>query len=166
MKRKVSWAAALAGMAVAAGVLSSALPSTASERAAAVSAAPAVPVLAWKPCDDGFQCATARVPLNYRDPRGAQISIAVISHKATGPGRSLGWLFFNGGGPEPQVSTMSSVYPPPPGGVAGTVQHHHLRPARHGLQHPGPLLPDGSGGAGGARRAAGVPSRQGTGSRL
>ena len=93
MKRKVSWAAALAGMAgvaVAAGVLSGAAPSAASETAAAVSAvsaaAPTVPVLAWKPCDDGFQCATAQVPLNYRDPGGAQISIAVISHKATGPG--------------------------------------------------------------------------------
>lgn len=93
MKRKVSRAAALAGMAgvaVAAGVLSGAAPSTASETAAAVSAvsaaAPTVPVLAWKPCDHGFQCATARVPLNYRDPGGAQISIAVISHKATGPG--------------------------------------------------------------------------------
>jgi hypothetical protein len=93
MKRKVSWAAALAGMAgvaVAAGVLSGAAPSAASETAAAVSAvsaaAPTVPVLAWKPCDDGFQCATARVPLNYRDPGGAQISIAVISHEAAGPG--------------------------------------------------------------------------------
>jgi pimeloyl-ACP methyl ester carboxylesterase len=74
-------------------------------------AGPAVPVLAWKPCDDGFQCASARVPLNYRDPRGAQISVAVISHRATGPGPGLGWLFFNGGGPNPQVSTMSTVYP-------------------------------------------------------
>ncbi len=73
--------------------------------------APAVPVLSWKPCDGGFQCATAHVPLNYRDPRGAQISIAVISHRATSPGRNLGWLFFNGGEPEPQLSTFSRVYP-------------------------------------------------------
>jgi pimeloyl-ACP methyl ester carboxylesterase len=68
-------------------------------------------VLAWKPCDDGFQCATARVPLNYRDPSGAQIGIAVISHQATGPGPSLGWRFFNGGGPEPDVAAMPSTYP-------------------------------------------------------
>jgi hypothetical protein len=93
MKRKVPRAAALAGMAgadVPAGVPSGAAPPMAPETAAAVSAVPAaaptVPVLAWKPCDDGFQCATARVPLNYRHPRGAQISIAVISHEATGPG--------------------------------------------------------------------------------
>jgi pimeloyl-ACP methyl ester carboxylesterase len=115
MKRKASWAAALAGIAgtaVAAGVLSGAGPSTAPETAAAVSTAPpAVPALAWKPCDDGFQCATAHVPLNYSDPGSAQISIAVTSHQATGPGASLGWLFFNGGGPEPQVSTFSSIYP-------------------------------------------------------
>lgn len=108
MKRKISWATALAAVAVAVGALSGAGPSTASETAAA---APTVPVLAWKPCDDGFQCATARVPLSYRDPRGAQISVAAISHRATGPGRSLGWLFFNGGGPEPDVSTMPSTYP-------------------------------------------------------
>jgi pimeloyl-ACP methyl ester carboxylesterase len=34
----------------------------------------------------------------------------VISHRATGPGRDLGWLFFNGGGPEPQVSTFPATY--------------------------------------------------------
>jgi pimeloyl-ACP methyl ester carboxylesterase len=68
-------------------------------------------VLAWKACDDGFQCATARVPLNYSDPHGTQISIAVISHRATGPGPSLGWLFVNGGGPNPQVSSMTTTYP-------------------------------------------------------
>ncbi|HUN34063.1 MAG TPA: alpha/beta hydrolase [Trebonia sp.] len=78
--------------------------------AAPGSAGPAVPVLAWKPCDDGFQCATAHVPLNYRDPRGTRIDIAVISHLATGPQPSLGWLFFNGGGPEPQVSGMPGIY--------------------------------------------------------
>jgi pimeloyl-ACP methyl ester carboxylesterase len=111
MKRKVSWAAALAGIAgvaVAAGALSGGGPSTAAETAAA---ARAVPVLAWKPCDDGFQCATAHVPLNYRDPGGAQISIAVISRKATGPGSSLGWLFFGGGGPQAQISNFITAYP-------------------------------------------------------
>jgi pimeloyl-ACP methyl ester carboxylesterase len=118
MKRKVSWTVALAtmvGAAVAAGVLTGARPSMAPERASAVSAAsaaaPTVPVLAWKPCDNGFQCSTARVPLNYNDPRGTQISIAVISHKATGPGSSLGWLFLNGGGPEPDIATVVSAYP-------------------------------------------------------
>ncbi|MBO0804898.1 MAG: alpha/beta fold hydrolase [Nocardiopsaceae bacterium] len=71
---------------------------------------PAVPSLSWKSCDGGFRCATARVPLNYADPRGATISVAAISHLATGPGPSLGWLFVNGGGPNPQVSSMASGY--------------------------------------------------------
>ena len=135
MKRKIpgkmSWAAALtaaAGLTVIVGVLpgaagaatrpASAAQATvgsesagAAESGAAESAGAAVPVLDWKPCDDGFYCAAARVPLNYSDPHGAQISIAVISSRATGPGAGLGWLFFNGGGPNPQVSTMSRVYP-------------------------------------------------------
>jgi pimeloyl-ACP methyl ester carboxylesterase len=103
----VAAALTVAGLALAIGLQ----PWTASAAAPRQPAGPAVPVLAWKPCDHGFRCASARVPLNYKDPRGRQISIAVISHRATGPGRRLGWLFFNGGGPNPQVSTMSTVYP-------------------------------------------------------
>ena len=109
MHGRISWGAALtvaAGLAATVGIL----PGTASA-AAPVSAGPAVPVLTWKPCDNGYYCATARVPLNYGDPRGTQISIAVISHRATGPGPSLGWLFVNGGGPNPQVSTMPRFWP-------------------------------------------------------
>ena len=30
-------------------------------------AGPTMPVLDWQPCDGGFQCATAKVPLNYAD---------------------------------------------------------------------------------------------------
>src|SRR5580693_4854639 len=108
-----------AGLAAAAGLVAAGcgqasaatVTSTATVAAVTALARPAVPALAWKPCDKGFYCATARVPLNYSDPRGAQLSIAVISSRATGPGPSLGWLFFNGGGPNPQVSTMSRVYP-------------------------------------------------------
>ena len=122
MTRKVrglATAAALtatAGLAATAGVWPGAAAATPGPTAAAKPAVakPAVatkPVLDWKPCDDGYQCASARVPLNYSDPAGAKISIAVISHRATGPGPGLGWLFFNGGGPNPQVSTMPSFYP-------------------------------------------------------
>jgi pimeloyl-ACP methyl ester carboxylesterase len=77
---------------------------------AASGAGPAVPALAWQPCDGGFRCAIARVPLNYRDPRGATINIAVISHFATSPGRSLGWLFLNFGGPTTQVGSLVRAY--------------------------------------------------------
>ena len=46
-------------------------------------AAPPVPVLDWHSCQGAFQCATATVPLDYRRPDGATISIAVIRHLAT-----------------------------------------------------------------------------------
>ncbi len=65
--------------------------------------APPVPVLRWRPCDGGFQCATARVPLNYRRPGGATIRLAVIRHRATDPAERIGSLFVNGGGPNEQI---------------------------------------------------------------
>ena len=73
-------------------------------------AQPAVPVLAWRSCYGDFQCASARVPLGYRNPRSATVSIAVIRHLATGPARRLGSLFFNGGGPNPQVQSFATGF--------------------------------------------------------
>jgi pimeloyl-ACP methyl ester carboxylesterase len=70
-----------------------------------------VPVLNWTPCDNGFQCATARVPLDYRHPQGTLISIAVIRHLATGPGQRAGSLFVNGGGPNAQIKGFVAQYP-------------------------------------------------------
>jgi pimeloyl-ACP methyl ester carboxylesterase len=70
--------------------------------AAAAAEAP-VPVLDWQPCAEptpqGFDCATAQVPLDYGDPQGATINLAVIRHRATDPAQRLGALFFNPGGP-------------------------------------------------------------------
>jgi pimeloyl-ACP methyl ester carboxylesterase len=73
---------------------------------------PPVPVLRWRACTPaGYQCATARVPLDYRDPRGATIGIAMIRHLAAGPGRPLGSLFFNPGGPGgPGTIALPLVY--------------------------------------------------------
>jgi pimeloyl-ACP methyl ester carboxylesterase len=62
-----------------------------------------VPELDWQACadpdQDGFDCATAQVPLDYGDPQGATIDLAVIRHRATDPAQRLGALFFNPGGP-------------------------------------------------------------------
>jgi pimeloyl-ACP methyl ester carboxylesterase len=62
-----------------------------------------VPVLDWQPCaapsQHGFECATAQVPLDYGDPQGATIDLAVIRHPATDPAQRLGALFFSAGGP-------------------------------------------------------------------
>ncbi|WP_406376208.1 alpha/beta hydrolase [Streptomyces sp. NBC_00647] len=66
-------------------------------------ATPSVPPLKldWRVCvqDSPYDCATARVPLDYSRPRGRTIELAVIKRKATGPGRRIGTLFFNPGGP-------------------------------------------------------------------
>lgn len=68
--------------------------------AAPVSPPPA-PRLDWRPCVQGspFDCATAKVPLDYGKPGGRTIELAVVRRKATGPGRRVGTLFFNPGGP-------------------------------------------------------------------
>jgi hypothetical protein len=70
---------------------------------AAVSAAAPVPVLDWQPCPGsgqrGFDCATAQAPLDYSDPQGSTIELAVVRHLATDPANRLGTLFFNPGGP-------------------------------------------------------------------
>ncbi len=61
--------------------------------------APAVPPVAWTPCNDGFQCAQYTVPLDYDHPKGRQISLALAKLPATDPGRRIGSLFVNPGGP-------------------------------------------------------------------
>ncbi|MFJ4927377.1 alpha/beta hydrolase [Streptomyces sp. NPDC088736] len=60
-----------------------------------------VPRLDWQPCAEGteFDCAVARVPLDHLDPGGRTVELAVVRHRATGPGRRAGTLFFNPGGP-------------------------------------------------------------------
>jgi pimeloyl-ACP methyl ester carboxylesterase len=109
------WAAvtATAGLvaALATPAAAAAPPVAAAPAGATAAAAPRIPALNWTSCDNGFQCATARVPLDYRHPRGTLISIAVIRHLATGPGRSAGSLFVNGGGPTAQIQGFVADYP-------------------------------------------------------
>ena len=74
-------------------------------------AAAQVPVLNWKACHRTWQCATARVPLDYRHPDGTTISLGVVRHLATDPKRRLGSLFINGGGPGEQIEGFVGFYP-------------------------------------------------------
>ncbi|MFI0963095.1 alpha/beta hydrolase [Streptomyces sp. NPDC021080] len=47
-----------------------------------------------------WQCATMKVPLDWSDPKGDTIGLALIRAKASGaPGRRIGSLVFNFGGP-------------------------------------------------------------------
>jgi pimeloyl-ACP methyl ester carboxylesterase len=66
---------------------------------ASASASPAVPRLTWADCDDGFQCATAKVPLDYDRPSGQRISLSLIRLPAGDPAHRLGSVFVNPGGP-------------------------------------------------------------------
>jgi pimeloyl-ACP methyl ester carboxylesterase len=79
--------AVLAAIAAALGI-----PATATARVAA-------PHLRWQGCGGGFQCARARVPLDYRQPDGRVISLALIRLPAARPRHRIGTLFVNPGGP-------------------------------------------------------------------
>ncbi|MGW6459980.1 alpha/beta hydrolase [Streptomyces sp. NPDC055078] len=56
--------------------------------------------LSWRECGvPEFQCATMKAPLDYDKPEGESIELAVARTKATGPGKRLGSLLVNPGGP-------------------------------------------------------------------
>src|SRR5205807_7196452 len=68
----------------------------------AASAAPGAPSISWSSCNRDlgpFECGTVQVPLDYSDPSGAAISIAVVRLPAADPARRIGSLFINPGGP-------------------------------------------------------------------
>jgi len=62
---------------------------------------PALPVtpITWMPCNGGLQCGSLLVPLNYAQPDGATIDIAVERHLAEDPSSRIGSLVINPGGP-------------------------------------------------------------------
>jgi pimeloyl-ACP methyl ester carboxylesterase len=83
---------------------------TPSDTAAATTAAEATTVdespstIDWKPCTDleasaPLECATVQVPLDYDDPDGEQIDIAVNRLAAVDPAAREGAILFNPGGP-------------------------------------------------------------------
>ncbi|WP_329546306.1 alpha/beta hydrolase [Streptomyces sp. NBC_01356] len=56
--------------------------------------------LTWRTCGvPGFECATMKAPLDYAKPASGDIRLAVSRKKATGPGKRLGSLLVNPGGP-------------------------------------------------------------------
>src|SRR5437016_11686912 len=64
-------------------------------------AAPA-PHISWSKCYASFgpfECGTVQVPLDYGQPKGAAISLAVVRLPATDPQHRIGSLLLNPGGP-------------------------------------------------------------------
>jgi pimeloyl-ACP methyl ester carboxylesterase len=56
--------------------------------------------LSWEaPCVAEFECATVDAPLDYDQPFGETITLALIRHRAKNPGTRVGSLFVNPGGP-------------------------------------------------------------------
>ena len=85
--------------AVVVGLLASLLAAPAETAASPVPASPPVPWLDWAACGDGLECTTARVPLDYDRPSGPTITLALIRLPASDPGRRIGSIFLNPGGP-------------------------------------------------------------------
>lgn len=54
-------------------------------------------VLRWRSCDSTFQCATAKAPLDWKNPAEGEIDLALIRSGSTG--KRLGSLLVNPGGP-------------------------------------------------------------------
>lgn len=56
--------------------------------------------VAWAPCgDDGLECASLKVPLDYDKPNGDTIEIKLDRYEAKKPGKRIGVLLGNPGGP-------------------------------------------------------------------
>ena len=63
--------------------------------------------IAWKSCEppsgvstsDKFECATLKVPVDWKRPHGATIDLALARHLATDPEHRIGSLLINPGGP-------------------------------------------------------------------
>ncbi|GAB2678024.1 alpha/beta hydrolase [Thalassiella azotivora] len=115
-RRLVAGAAALATAAGLLLVAPAAVGSPASSAPDGVAASPpggvpgvAVPDLAWGACPADepapppitgtFECATATVPLDYDDPTGETIELALKRRLADEPSARVGSLFLNPGGP-------------------------------------------------------------------
>jgi pimeloyl-ACP methyl ester carboxylesterase len=80
-------------------VLAGPIAAVGSGPAPSATAGPPVPRLRWSGCGQGFECATARVPLDHDRPQGATISLALIRLPAGDPDRRIGSIFINPGGP-------------------------------------------------------------------
>ena len=59
----------------------------------------AVPKLGWKQCAKTFRCTTAKVPMNYRNPHGKTIKLALLKRPADDQKHKIGTIFYNPGGP-------------------------------------------------------------------
>jgi pimeloyl-ACP methyl ester carboxylesterase len=62
--------------------------------------------IAWHGCGERLQCGNVRVPLDWDRPHGRQIKLKVIRHLASRPGKRIGSMFVNPGGPAGSVDQV------------------------------------------------------------
>ena len=139
-RTKLTAAIAISALLGAAGLVSSS--------AASASAASPVPPVAWHRCPagsaaamaGGFLCATVAAPLDYRNPSGAKIRLAVVEHR--GHRASPPWCdLLQPGRPRwPWHGAAPAVDRALAEGAAARVRHRELGPARVRGEHRGPVL--------------------------
>ncbi|MFJ3921883.1 alpha/beta hydrolase [Streptomyces sp. NPDC090022] len=89
---------------LAAGIIATVIPALTPAQASAAPA-PQAPQQTprWQSCDSeelaALECATLKVPLDYKKPKGRQIDLAVSRLKAADPAKRRGVMLFNPGGP-------------------------------------------------------------------
>ena len=69
------------------------------------------PKLDWYPCYGYAECATAKVPLDYDNPKGAKTELALLRVKATDRKNRIGSLFVNPGGPGGSGTALAYAAP-------------------------------------------------------
>ncbi|CAL9598238.1 Tripeptidyl aminopeptidase [Streptomyces sp. enrichment culture] len=94
----------LAPVFAAAGLLATTVPLLSAPQASAAGTAEFVPQKpAWQRCSPeqpaSYECATVKVPLDYRRPQGRTIDIAISRLKSADPAKRHGVLLMNPGGP-------------------------------------------------------------------
>lgn len=68
-------------------------------------------VIAWEPCEGGFECGTLEVPLDHDDPEAGTIELGVTRHRAEDPSRRIGVLLVNPGGPGASAVELARTLP-------------------------------------------------------
>ena len=55
--------------------------------------------IGWEPCGVRLECATVAVPIDWGDPDGETLDLALIKHPASDPARRIGTILTDPGGP-------------------------------------------------------------------
>lgn len=63
------------------------------------SAAASAAAINWQSCGGSFECATIKVPVDYANPGGKTLDLALLKQPAKDPSKRIGTLMANPGGP-------------------------------------------------------------------